>query len=48
MTLRRHYLPGEGDDAMSLARARYLADYFNESFINAVAAGICFAFNGER
>ncbi|WP_176396482.1 DUF6890 family protein [Yersinia frederiksenii] len=47
MTLRRHYLPSEGDDAMSLARAVWLAEYFHESAINGTTAGICKAFNGE-
>ncbi|HGI5211871.1 TPA: hypothetical protein ACJS4S_004608, partial [Yersinia enterocolitica] len=47
MTLRRHYLPNEGDDVMSLARAAWLAEYFHESAINGTTAGICKAFNGE-
>ncbi|EPV4286468.1 DUF6890 family protein [Yersinia enterocolitica] len=47
MTLRRHYLPHEGDDVMSLARAAWLAEYYQESTINGVAGGVCKAFNGE-
>ncbi|HHQ6595638.1 DUF6890 family protein [Serratia fonticola] len=47
-TLRRHYLPHEGDDPMSLARAAWLAEYFHESAINSTAAGISYAFNGKR
>ncbi|MEI7161019.1 DUF6890 family protein [Pectobacterium versatile] len=48
MTLRRHYLPHDDDDAMSLARAAWLAEYFHECQINSTAAGIAFAFNGSR
>jgi hypothetical protein len=57
VTLRRHYLPSpsdEGDEAergnsiMNLARALWLAEYFHESSINSIAAGITFAFSGTR
>ncbi|ALX92736.1 MAG: DUF6890 family protein [Pseudomonadota bacterium] len=57
VALRRHYLPSpsdsdsedeQGDSVMNLARALWLAEYFHESNINSVAAGIAFAFNGTR
>ncbi|WP_261140032.1 DUF6890 family protein [Serratia entomophila] len=57
VTLRRHYLPspsdhddeaGQGDSSINLARALWLAEYFHESSINSVAAGIAFAFTGTR
>lgn len=57
MALRRHYLPSpsdhdddadRGNSSMNLARALWLAEYFHESNINSVAAGIAFAFTGTR
>jgi hypothetical protein len=57
VTLRRHYLPSSsdhddeaerGDSIINLARALWLAEYFHESNINSVAAGIAFAFSGTR
>ncbi|MFB9087279.1 DUF6890 family protein [Erwinia tracheiphila] len=53
-TLRRHWLPSPSDSeeppdsVMNLARAAWLAEYFQEANINSVAAGIAFAFNGNR
>ncbi|WP_183042060.1 DUF6890 family protein [Aeromonas veronii] len=46
LTLRRHYLPGEGDELDSLARALWLDKYFAERSANSVAHGIATAFNG--
>ncbi|HDN9511168.1 DUF6890 family protein [Aeromonas salmonicida] len=46
MALRRHYLPHDGDDLDSLARAIWLDKHARESTAAAVAEGIAHAFNG--
>ncbi|WP_265433186.1 DUF6890 family protein [Aeromonas salmonicida] len=46
MALRRHYLPHEGDDLDSLARAIWLDKYHAQRDARAVAEGIATAFNG--
>ncbi|WP_411705688.1 DUF6890 family protein [Edaphovirga cremea] len=48
LTLRRHYLPHESDDALSMARALWLAEYFYKRGANSVTAGVNQAFGGEQ
>ncbi|ALP43406.1 hypothetical protein [Aeromonas schubertii] len=46
LALRRRYLPHEGDDADSLARALWLDKAERERLAHAVREGIVNAFNG--
>lgn len=46
MILRRHLLPNEPDDKVSLARAIWLAEYIYQRDTNSTHQGIVNAFNG--
>ncbi|WP_459575793.1 DUF6890 family protein [Aeromonas enteropelogenes] len=46
LILRRYYLPGEGDDTETLARALWLDRHHHDNQVNAVTSGIAKAFNG--
>ncbi|WP_439709530.1 DUF6890 family protein [Aeromonas hydrophila] len=45
LALRRQYLPGEGDDTETLARALWLDRHHHDNQVIAVANGIAKAFN---
>ncbi|WP_374106954.1 DUF6890 family protein [Dickeya zeae] len=47
LTLRRHYLPAENDDADNLARAVWLANTHWENMRISVANGIALALKGD-
>ncbi|WP_237387920.1 DUF6890 family protein [Xenorhabdus sp. Sc-CR9] len=47
LTLRRHYLPNENDEAESLARAIWLDNRYWEYTRIATANGIALALKGE-
>ncbi|MGU5676948.1 MULTISPECIES: DUF6890 family protein [Aeromonas] len=44
--MRRHYLPHEGDELDTLARALWLDKHHAQRLAHAVAEGIATAFNG--
>ncbi|WP_407704616.1 DUF6890 family protein [Aeromonas hydrophila] len=44
--MRRQYLPGEGDDTETLARALWLDRHHHDNQVITVANGIAKAFNG--
>ncbi|MGL4925618.1 MAG: DUF6890 family protein [Plesiomonas shigelloides] len=46
LALRRHHLPGEGDDEQSLAMAVWLDNHYWENMAAAVNNGIVRAFKG--
>ncbi|MFQ2227350.1 DUF6890 family protein [Aeromonas hydrophila] len=46
LALRRHYLPHEGDELDTLARALWLDKHHAQRLAHAVAEGIATAFNG--
>lgn len=47
LTLRRHWLPHENDEAINLARALWLQQQQDERLVIATANGVSKAFNGK-